>query len=213
MEIYTEVAKNIADISSTSAEVYAAVEDRASSDICAPKDFTTAQKITYLHLGTMGQDLFYSDYTKIRVPEILSYNPDTKAAYVMGAKATYQTAIMKKAKEIVYEIADQFDKDTIAKIDFANKNLTETEVMAVLYLAQLQGFHIQDWDKLDHSYCDVHSDWVCSFAQGKKRSHQQYMEETLEACVSVKLISQERYNKMPLTDKEVLSSIQDSLTL
>ena len=210
---YDEINQNVENISTTSAEVYRAVEKRASSDIFAPKHFSTAEKIAYLYLGTMGQDLYYSDHTKIRIPAAIRDDAATADAFEMGMKQMYVKTIMTKAKQVVYKIAEQMEKNREAKINFEAENLTNTEVMAVLHLAQLNGFNVAEWDKLDHSFCDVHTDWVCLFYPGTKIKHENVIEDVLNECSRIDLIPASVRNSLRLTDNDVLSDLQTSYNL
>ena len=204
---YKRINEKIQEISTTSSEVYEAVEKRASSDIYAPKELTLQETITYLYLGTMGQDLFYDETKKMRIPREINSITEMKAMFKMGAKQMHQQQVLKTAKNNLYSILEQLEKNNNAAFDFSSGNYSHTEVMATLHLAQTFGLQLTNWDNLNHNYCDVHTDWNCKFERGVSVNHEEMVKVVLNACVKKGLIDKETAKDLPLTDKDVLHKL------
>ena len=199
------IKENIAKLSNISAKLLERIEAASSSDIFAPKALTNQEKILFLHLGIMGQELFYDETTKVALPEELRGNSELTAVWYTAIKKANQKRLYSKAKNILYDLFDKIEKEKTTTVGFNTEGLSHSEVATLLHLAQLEGLHV-DWDALDHSFCDIHTEWNCTFKLGAKVKHEEVLQSMVKKCEELKIIKP----NIPLTDKEILNGLSNA---
>lgn len=207
--MYKTIDENVKKMNSISADLFKYVQSKSSSDIVAPNDLENEEQIMYLFLGSIGLDLFYDCSTEIRIPEQIKGNKDLETIWKTSAKQMFVKQILIKARNVVFKIKDKLKKEQVSKVNFQDMDFSHSEVIATILLATLEGCQV-NWNELDHSFCDIHTDWNCSFVRGETYDFEKLMNATLTDCINLEKFDRHTLSKLPLKDEITLNMIEES---